>query len=96
MSLPQLPPDLPSRGSTRTFTESDMPDALLNEHSLGKGRWGVLRVLEGRVAFVDLETEREHLLEAPAEWIIEPERTHHLRLEGPVRCRVDFFGAAKS
>ena len=73
-----------------------MPDALLNEHSLGAGRWGVLHVLEGAVDFVDLETGQEHHLQAPLEWTIAPERKHHLRLGGPVRCRVDFFGAAKN
>jgi len=85
-----LPEGLKPSGSTREFTETDMPAALQEEHSLRAGRWGVFRLHEGTVVFVDLETGEEAHLIAPAERVIAPEALHKVRLEGPLRCQIDF------
>ena len=48
-----IPPDLVPSGSSRIFTEETIPDAFQREHKLAEGTWGVLRVLEGNIRFID-------------------------------------------
>jgi hemoglobin len=86
----KLPDGLTPAGSTRVFTEADMPAALQEEHSLRPGRWGLFRLLEGSAVFVDLETGEEESLVAPAERVIVPQALHKVRVEGPLRCQIDF------
>ena len=48
-------------------------------------------MFEGEVRFVDLATGAESVVAAPDHAVIQPEAPHHLRVTGPVRCRIDFF-----
>ncbi len=91
MTNKKLPSGLEPKGSTPTFTEDTLPAALLAEHALAPGRWGVLHLVEGRTWFVDLTTGKEHHIKAPGTVTIEPEAPHKLRLDGPIRCRIDFY-----
>ena len=68
-----------------------MPDALLREHALGPGHWGLLNVLEGSVTFVDISTGEEQVLTAPGTVPIHPQAPHRLIVSGPVRVRIDFL-----
>jgi hemoglobin len=88
---PDLPDGLVHRGGTDTFTEETLPAALLEEHSLAPGRWGLLRVLGGGVWFVDLVDGAETFVSTGETRAILPEAPHRLRLEGPVTCRIEFF-----
>jgi hypothetical protein len=45
--------------------------------------------------FVDRASGARYQLVGPCEFEIAPEAVHHLELDGPLRCRVDFFGAEK-
>ena len=96
MTVHTLPDGLIHKGGTPTFDENTLPDALCDEHSLKANRWGILHVLEGAVFFVDLVTHEERRVEAPAQVVILPEHPHKLRLDGPLRCRVDFFRPDKN
>ena len=89
----ELPPGLVAKGSSPTFTEDTLPAALLKEHALAPGRWGVLNLLRGSVWFVDLTPGEERYIEAPGTIIIEPEAPHKLRLDGSMSCRIDFYRA---
>ena len=91
MVTKQLPPGLVPAGSSLSFTEDTIPEALQKKHALGPGHWGVLHVFAGSVCFVDLATGTETEIAAPDHAIIQPEMPHHLRLAGPVQCRIDFF-----
>ena len=91
MKKDSIPPGLEPAGNSLEFTESTIPDALLYEHSLAAGRWGVLNVIEGSLRFVDLEKGEEHTVSAPGQIAIRPEAPHHVALDGEVRCRIDFF-----
>ena len=91
-----IPPGLEPAGSSLEFTESNIPDALLHEHSLAAGRWGVLNVIEGSLKFVDLEQGEERTVSAPGQVAIRPEAPHHVALDGEVRCRIDFFREVES
>ena len=86
-----IPPGLELAGNSLEFTESTIPDALLREHALAAGRWGVLNVMEGSLKFVDLEKGEERTVTAPGQVTIRPEAPHHVTLDGEVRCRIDFY-----
>ena len=91
MATEKLPEGLVPSGSSLTFTEDTIPDALQKEHTLAAGRWGVLHVFAGSVRFVNLETSKESDVSAPDHVIIHPGAPHRVQLTGPVQCRVDFF-----
>lgn len=91
MPSKDIPLGLTLKGSSPTFTEDSLPAALLEEHALALGRWGVLHLVEGNAWFINLATGEEHYIEAPGLVNIEPEVPHKLRLDGPMRCRLDFY-----
>ena len=91
MKEDHIPPGLVPAGNSLEFTEITIPDALLSEHSLAAGRWGVLNVITGSLKFVDLETKEERTVSASGQVIIRPEASHHVALTGALRCRIDFF-----
>ena len=91
MASKLLPDGLVPSGSSPEFTEGTMPDALLREHALGAGHWGLLNVLEGSVAFVDISTGDEQVLTARGTVPIHPQEPHRLIVSGPVRVQIDFF-----
>ncbi|MCA8926247.1 MAG: DUF1971 domain-containing protein [Planctomycetes bacterium] len=92
---PQLPLGLTRVGSSRTFTLETLPAALQEDHSLRAGRWGQFVLEEGSVTFVDLERGEELKLTAPATHPIAPQARHHLRVDGPLTCRIDFYEAPR-
>ncbi len=75
--------------STPVFTRETLPQGLLSEHSLKKGVWGRLAVLEGSVVFCEGESRRS--LTAGDTWTVLPEVVHHLDPVGPVTLRIDFL-----
>lgn len=89
-----LPEGLVLVGESPRFTQDTLPDAIANNHQLKAGRWGVLNLHAGRVWFVDLDHHQEHLLQAPTQWVIEPELVHKLRYEGPFELHLEFFASA--
>ena len=91
------PPDglVPGRSSP-VFTQDTLPDALQTEHTLAPGHWAVLNVIEGSLRFVNLETNEERVISAPGLVTIHPGLPHRVALEGPLRCRIDFYREAPS
>lgn len=75
--------------STPEFNQDTVPKGLLANHSLKKGAWGKLVVLDGEVAFH--EGSERTVVTPQIEHTILPEVVHHLELVGPVRFRVDFL-----
>jgi len=90
----EVPDGLVQKGGSPIFTEDSLPSALLEEHSLAEGRWGLLHLLEGNVIFVQLSPVKETALTAPATLLIEPTAPHKLRLTGPLKLRIDFYRRA--
>ena len=76
--------------SSPVFDQETLPAALRREHSTKAGVWGVVRVLEGRVAlrFAD----REEILTPDRPGLVRPEEPHHVEpLSEIIRMRVDFY-----
>ena len=92
MVIERIPPGLFPDSSSPIFTEDTIPGALLQEHTLGAGHWGVLHVFEGSIRFLNLSgTGDERTVVAPDLIVIHPEAPHRVALDGPLRCRIDFF-----
>ena len=91
MTIEGMPSGVVPAGASLEFTRDTLPDALQREHALGDGRWGVLRVFEGNLVYVDLAGGNERLVAAPDTVVIAPRRPHKVVVSGPVRCRIDFY-----
>jgi tellurite resistance-related uncharacterized protein len=89
-----LPDGLIRSGGTPEFTQDTIPAGLRAAHALARGRWGLLQVLAGDLVFVDETTGVEEQISAPDTRAIAPEMQHHVRVSGPVVCRIDFYRAA--
>lgn len=92
--MADLPSDVKPYRRTPEFTEATLPQALLNAHSTKDGAWGLIHVLEGRLAYRISDPRRpasEVVLKpgtSPA--VIEPTVLHAVEALGPVRFYVEF------
>ncbi len=91
MTQERLPAGLVPGSGTINFDEETVPEALRQEHTLTAGHWGVLHVFEGDLAYITLNPPTELQVTAPDLLTIPPEIPHRLEINGPVRCRIDFF-----
>ena len=91
MIAERLPPGLLPAGATPNFTEETVPESLTREHRLAPGRWGVLHIFEGSIAFEDLSTGVVCYISAPDLKIIGPEVPHKVSLDSNATIRIDFF-----
>jgi tellurite resistance-related uncharacterized protein len=92
-----LPPGLVAYRRTAEFTEADVPRGLLRAHSTKPGAWGVIHVLEGRLAYRITDPRRarsEVVLTADGEpGVVEPTILHEVEPMGAVRFYVEFLRA---
>lgn len=95
MAIPKLPDGMVLYRQTPIFTETTVPVGLLSDHRTKEGTWGMIRVLEGKLAYRIKDARRpymEFLLTPktiPA--AIEPTITHEIEPCGPVRFVVEFY-----
>jgi tellurite resistance-related uncharacterized protein len=79
---------------TDVFTEASTPKGLLKAHSTREDVWGLIRVLEGRLAYRVRDPRRpaaETVLEpGGAPGLVEPTVLHEVEPLGPVRFYVEF------
>jgi tellurite resistance-related uncharacterized protein len=79
---------------TAEFTEATVPAGLLRAHSTKAGTWGLIHVLEGRLAY-RIRDPRRPAAEAvlspdAAPGVVEPTILHEVEPLGPVRFFVEF------
>jgi len=89
-TLPHLPEGVEWVRTTPEFTASTVPAGLLRAHRVAPGAWGVLRVLEGTVTFVEEESGVAHPLTAGESVVIPPEVPHHVEPGPDARFVVEF------
>jgi tellurite resistance-related uncharacterized protein len=80
---------------TAEFTEATIPAGLLKAHTTKPGSWGLIHVLEGRLAYRIRDPRRtacESVLspEAPP-GVVEPTVLHEVEPLGAVRFYVEFL-----
>ncbi|MCM2458170.1 DUF1971 domain-containing protein [Rhizobium sp. CG4] len=75
--------------TTASFDEVSLPAALLRDHSLKAGSWGLIRVEEGSIQYHEGGISRVIEPDSPA--IIPPISSHRLALTGPVKLKIEFY-----
>ncbi|MBL4599398.1 MAG: DUF1971 domain-containing protein [Rhizobiaceae bacterium] len=75
---------------TSVFDQDTLPTALSRDHKTKPGVWGVIHVLEGRLAYTITTPHDEQILEPDVPGIIRPEQLHHVQSLGKVRFFVEF------
>lgn len=91
--MTRLPPEVRAYRRTDTFTEDTVPAALRRSHSTKDGVWGLIHVLEGRLAYRICDERRptqQTVLEAGAPGVVEPTIQHEVEPLGSVRFFVEF------
>lgn len=92
-----LPPDVRPYSQTGVFTETTVPAALLRAHNTKAGVWGLIHVLEGRLAYRVRDDRRpasdQVLTPETPHGIVEPTILHEVEPLGPVRFYVEFHRA---
>jgi tellurite resistance-related uncharacterized protein len=95
MAIPKLPDDAVLYRQTAVFTETTVPAGLLSDHRTKEGVWGMIRVLEGKLAYrvSDARRARTEFLLTPKTIpaVIEPTIAHEIEPCGPVRFVVEFY-----
>ena len=90
-----LPPGLELYKRTQSFTETTVPNALLNDHSTKAGVWGLIHVEHGRLRYIVTDPRRapaERLLTSEsAPGVVEPTILHRVDPLGPVRFHEQFL-----
>ena len=93
-----LPPNLSPYRRTAEFTEATVPAGLLRAHTTKAGAWGLIHVLEGRLAYRITDPRRtpsETILTAGGKpGLVEPTLLHEVEPLGPVRFYVEFLQAS--
>ncbi len=73
------------------FDEETLPGALLREHRLKAGTWGLVTIQSGEIRLIwDDGVGAAELLVAGQKLRIPPERPHHLELLGKCLLSIDF------
>jgi tellurite resistance-related uncharacterized protein len=91
MMMPSLPSCVDAYNRTPTFTETSVPQALLETHSTKAGVWGRIVVLSGRLRYELMESGEvfEHGPDDVA--IIAPEAPHRVQPLGEAQFYVEFL-----
>jgi len=89
-----LPSDVRPYRRTDEFTETTVPKGLLRSHTTKEGAWGLIHVLEGRLAYRITDPRRTPseavLTPEAAPGVVEPTILHEVEPLGPVRFYVEF------
>ncbi len=89
-----LPPDVTPYRRTAEFTEATVPRGLLRAHTTKVGAWGVIHVMEGRLAYRIIDPRRPGsdtvLTPDTPPGVVEPTILHEVEPLGPVRFYVEF------
>ncbi|HLI20384.1 MAG TPA: DUF1971 domain-containing protein [Stellaceae bacterium] len=99
MAIAKLPDDAVLYHKTAQFTETTVPAGLLRDHRTKDGAWGVIRVLEGKLAYRLKDARRpqtEYLLTPKTiPVVIEPTIAHEVEPCGAVRFFIEFYRREK-
>jgi tellurite resistance-related uncharacterized protein len=100
LAIPALPRDAEVYRRTEVFTEKTIPAQLRNQHRTKDGAWGMIHVLEGKLAYRVIDPRRprlDYLLTTktlPA--VIEPTVLHEVQPFGTVRFFIEFYRVRKA
>ena len=76
---------------TPDFTQDNLPAALLQEHNTAKGVWGIIRVKEGNLRLLHLDSGNIELLDPQTPGYVMPLRPHFVEPAGPFKICIEFY-----
>lgn len=89
-----LPSDVQPYARTAEFTETTVPSGLLRAHTTKAGAWGLIHVLQGRLAYRITDPRRlaseTVLTPQTGPGVVEPTILHEVEPHGAVRFFVEF------
>lgn len=95
-----LPADVQPYARTAEFTETTVPAGLLRAHTTKAGAWGLIHVLEGRLAYRITDPRRPAsdtvLTPEGVPGVVEPTILHEVEPLGVVRFFVEFLRAPEA
>lgn len=90
-----LPHNVRSYKRTPMFTEENIPAALLNDHSIKDGTWGLIHVKEGSLRYTVAASSgpsvEQTLTPNDPPAVVEPTIRHRVEPLGAVKFYVEFF-----
>jgi tellurite resistance-related uncharacterized protein len=90
--MKKLPLHLEAYKRTPEFTQSTIPQGLLNSHSTKAGTWGKIVILKGTLIYTILEPTFEVVLLTPDNCgVVEPQMLHEVKAEEDVSFYVEFY-----
>lgn len=94
--MPRLPDHVEVYKTTREFTATTVPNALLRSHTTREGTWGRIVVHEGELLYTLTDDEGPGWLLTPGTvGIVPPTVPHEVTPRGAVRFVVEFLREAK-
>lgn len=88
----ELPKNTNKIGETPIMNEKNVFPEILNKHMTPKGKWAKIVVIDGSLKYIH-DDEPKKILAADKNHsiVIEPERYHHVILNGRVEFKVEFY-----
>ena len=91
-TIKRIPESVSAYNKTPEFTESSVPDGLLNNHQTKAGVWGKIVVLAGELEYTIVEPTEQVIRLSPSNFgVVEPTVLHHVKPLGPVLFYVEFY-----
>jgi tellurite resistance-related uncharacterized protein len=91
-----LPEDAAAYKQSPVFDQDTLPVALRRHHQTKQGVWGVIRILEGRLAYTTFAPDCERILDPDSPAVVQPGEPHMVRPIGTVRFLIEFYRTAPS
>ncbi len=86
-----VPEGLVPTKRTAEFTQTTVPQGLLQDHKTKAGVWGLIQVTAGTLHYSIPSEGEDHVLEPGVPGVIEPEVPHHVKPEGAVTFHIEFY-----
>lgn len=94
MTAPLLPSNVGKYAETPVFTETSVPEKLLDLHDTKPGVWGRIVVFQGQLDYIiPGPPEQRHRLSPEQCGIIRPKELHRVAPVGKTRFKVEFYKA---
>lgn len=78
-------------GETPLFDERNYIAEMTRKHMTPKNIYGILKVLEGELQFVWNDEKKIYTVDKQHPMVIEPERYHHIILNGKVKFYLELY-----
>jgi tellurite resistance-related uncharacterized protein len=88
--MKDLPENVEFYKRTPVFTHETLPPAIMRDHRIKDGVWGVIEVTEGELEYV-IGTAEKHILRPGQNGVIEPQVPHHVKPIGATSFSIAFY-----